>query len=490
MPDDPFIKPPSRILRCDYEDALAVRNRRDYNAQDSDKLDVPKIVINGVDDDNSSDISNDSDNPDKSKIFSKIQKVKFLKTDDELRREGTHLTKEETERCIQELKNIVADFEKCTLEASKIEPIEIKIKEEDNSKKDSESAVLNLDLSGVNSDSDDSDSLVYEYRPLTTSLTDLQKVHDHTSLIRKDSCGHYKSLETIPSSSVKTVKKYKSLDFIPSVKELARTFEKLDISVSKSPKKIWCEHNKLKMVNKHNDAKSIEKIIKRSNDVILKENNSPSRIRIGDGRVAALTKHFSNLGDAGLIKFYDSPNKLKGISDPVINTLIREIYVKADAETQTSVRSAPNLTTAEAEVQTYNEINDLNVPPKIDEKLEKHRNIIKGNSEEKYDYDYSLIYNLGLKKVGFSLDNLLGFPAERLKIQKKRKIGNNKKVEEEKPKKFPKDYIRVRKTRTDNSEFLNARWFSDEVLSPRVRKEAATTYVGGCKTIEKYLHSE
>lgn len=468
LPDDPFISPPNRVLLCDYEDALAVGSRR--NAKIMPK--VPKIVVDTAEDDDSS-FSNDSDSPNKSKIFSQIHQVKFVKNGPEVSRSGDHLSKEEAEKCIEELKNIVADFEKCTLQYA-IPKLETESRNSfdviENNKMES-SSTFNADLSSVSSDSEDSDSLVYEYKPLTTSLTDLPKEHHHANLIRVRSGCRHESLETIPSrDDIKTMKKFKSLNFGDgwSVRELKRNFENLGRkkSLVRSPKKL-CEHNKLKVIDKH-EPKSVNEACKRGGENALKDIASPTRIAIGSGKVAALTMHFSSLGDAGLIKFHDTPSKTRGTSEAFLNNCLRSDRCKIDAETQTSVRSSPNLSLTEAQVQTCESDrilkNSKNFP------IAKKKLSIEHIRElGQYNYDYGLIYSLGLKKIGFSLDNLLGFPAERLgKINKSKSCPAIKPVEknEEKKKKFPNDYIQKRKSNllNEGGRLLNSKWSSDDGL--------------------------
>lgn len=393
---------------------------------------VPKIVINGANDfDTLSVSSNESDNPDQSKIFSKIEKVQLVK-ENQVRSEGAHLTKDEAERCIQELKNIVADFEKCTKDIT-VPNFKIEEKLEDSK--------LNLDLSGVNSDSDDTDSLVYEYEPLTGSLTDLRKAnHEHRYLIRKGYREQHKSLENLSPRPHGPLKKYKSLDFAPdhSVKELRRTFEKKNDAL--------CDHNRLKIFDPYETESKMT-------------NQSPTRVTIGAGRVAALTKHFSSLGDAGVIKFRNAATRLNGMSNRVLNSLI---YMKTDAETQTSVRSTPNLK-IDAEVQFEEPMLETS---KSEESLASLSN------QNDYSYDYSLIYSLGKKKVGFSLGNLLGIPPESLEQDSKARKSN------EPRKKFPQDYIRRRKPQ---ERLLNVKWRSAEVLTPRGESRQSSDIVEGSK---------
>lgn len=422
---------------------------------------MPEIIVDTVENDDSS-CTNDSDDPEKSKIFSKIQRVKFVQTDNEIHRSGDQLSKEEAERCIEELKNIVSDFEKCTMEtvASKADKIP-EVSEEAVEEKAATSSKLILDLSGVASDSDDSDSLIYEYQPLTTSLSDLQGIHNHTSLIRVGSAIRHQSLESFPlHQRIKSVKKCKSLSFEDgfSVDDLKRKFESEKHFKKKvrSPKRL-CEHNKLKIVDKcapKEDRKESGK-----------DSVSPSRVNIHAGKVAELTKHFSSLGDAGLIKFQNRPCNLKVVSDSFLNACDTS---KIDAETQTSTRSAPNLSLTAAEIQS--EIVNTAIESHVKLPIAKKKLTIANIRDQNlYNYDYSLIYSLGMRKAGFSLDSLLGFPAEQLLISKKPKLCASTEKVEEKRKKFPKDYIRRRKPKSQL--YTTDKWSSEELISPRIVKE-------------------
>lgn len=483
LPDDPFISPPHRVLSCDYEDALAVRSRRDAKTIPN----VPTIIIDKVDDESeSSSSSNDSVDPNKSKIFSQIQQVKFVKSGEEVSRTGDLLSKEEAEKCIEELKSIVADFEKCSLQYTlpKAEHDSLKVSNDTENSKTETIPLFNMDSSSAGSDSDDSDSLIYAYQPLTSSLSDLPTVHHHTNLIRVGTKNLHKSLETIPSDfDVKPVKKYKSLNLNEgwSVKELKKNFEyqEQNGSAVRSPRKL-CQHNKLKIFDKC-EPKSVSEVCKRNhNGGVSKECSSPTRIGIQRlGKVAALTSHFSSLGSAGLIKFHQSCTNMKMNDAPI---MCKNRQLKMDAETQTAGHLSFNRSLTEAQVQTsevdrlYRGSSNLPIP-------KKKLNLANIRDQSDYSYDYSLIYMLGLKKIGFSLDNLLGFPAERLIASNKSRscpvIKGECFREKEKQRKFPDDYIQRRKPKS-NDDQSRSKWSSQEYLNSSVPIiDKTMTPVGG-----------
>ena len=433
---------------------MAVQSRRDANNVPK----VPKIIIDKVEDDNDNDVnvdddddessfSNDSDDPSKSKIFSQIQQVKFVKSGNEVNRSGDCLSKEEAEKCIQELKNIVADFEKCTMESISKSGNESTSLDVDEKKDETTTTTFSykMDASSVGgSDSDDSDSLIYEYQPLTSSFSDLRKSHCHTNLIRIGSdLSRRKSLETVSPPNKHPVKKVKSLDFeeMKSVKERRKIFEGLQKDSNEKTfagmrnAKNLCQHDKLKIVDKYETRSNVADPFQ-----FAKGNVSPSRINIGFGKVAALTKHFSKMGDAGLIKFLNSTSTsdLKTSSESFLNCSSSKFDFRPGADDdliQTVTKSAPDLSLNDSRDDRTSTHHD-NFPIA---KKKLNLSNIRGR-QDSYDYDYSLIYSLGMKKIGFSLDNLLGYPAENLLLYADKtkscsmlKQKNEKKMEKESP---------------------------------------------------------
>lgn len=111
---------------------------------------IPNIVILDVDAETSS--AHDSEDPGKSVIFSQIRSVEYT---------NGQLSREEADQCVAELQAIVDDFERSTKEP------------------------MNLDLSGVLSDSDNNSSLGVS----------LDTPHEHTRLVRKTR--HSQSLDSV-----------------------------------------------------------------------------------------------------------------------------------------------------------------------------------------------------------------------------------------------------------------------------------------------------
>lgn len=211
----------------------------------------------------------DSEDPAKSVIFSQIRSVEVT---------NTPLSREEADQCVAELQAIVDDFERSTKEP------------------------MNLDLTGVLSDSDNSSLGVSVDTP-----------HEHTRLVRK----------TCQS---------RSLDSIASVQKLSRKYETQ-----------YCTHDNLSLFNPAAE--------------LSREN--VTRLKSSDGKVATLTNYFSSLGKAGIVPYVSDivpEQRERSASEPSIASTLA-----LHAETQTSPRNPTGFDTGtqtsarlvlEAQVQT------------------------------------------------------------------------------------------------------------------------------------------
>lgn len=305
------------------------------------------------------------------------------------------LSREEAEQCVAELKAIVDDFERSTQEQD----------------------TLSLDLTGVLSDSDDSS--------VGVSLDSPPIIHNVSTMGRScpDSNGFGSAqppdLSRISDDFLDSPHEHRrlfrkprqtqSLDFIPSVKDLTRRFDAQ-----------FCSHRSLALFDPHNDSSRLSQ-----RNVAQCHDDAHEGRRLSEGKVATLANYFSSLGAAGMMRLGEpspshsasepeltsltgqggvtSPSPHHSISEPSLNSTLR---VSLHTGTQTSPRASSD---AHAETQTsardYQEAQVQTVQP---------------------DYDYSLIYSL---------------------------------ISDEKKKKFPKDYIRRRKT--------NPKWRSTDALSAK-----------------------
>lgn len=135
---------------------------------------------------------------------------------------------------------------------------------------------------------------------------------------------------------------------------------------------------------------------------------SPDEVRLGCGRVAALAKHFSKLGDAGLIKFkstklassrqFVSEPDMASPRDSDVNNYRKTSFKEFKSETDLLKADKCIATTPEREwsmilldIQTKNEIEMENYEPYTESNLGKQkRNIIRSTNRNKKNSKLSL----------------------------------------------------------------------------------------------------